>query len=53
MDQVTHLLISKGMFPRETKLIPLEWVSTMTEDEVFLRVEEHSVTELEDVSIVK
>jgi uncharacterized protein YrrD len=51
MDQVTHLLISKVMFPRETKLIPLEWVSTMTEDEVYLNVDENSVKELADVSI--
>ena len=51
MNQVTHLLISKGMFPRETKLIPLEWVSTMTEDEVYLSVEEHRVSELSDLSI--
>jgi uncharacterized protein YrrD len=51
MDQVTHLLISKGMFPQETKLIPLEWVSTMTEDEVYLTVEEPQVEELSDVSI--
>jgi uncharacterized protein YrrD len=51
MDQVTHLLISKGMFPRETKLIPIEWVSTMTEDEVYLQVDEHRVEELSDFSI--
>ena len=51
MDQVTHLLISKGMFPRETKLIPIEWVSTMTEDEVYLQVEEPRLEELSDVSI--
>jgi len=53
MDQVTHLLISKGMFPKETKLIPMEWVSTMTEDEVFLKVEEPRVEELSDVSITR
>jgi len=51
MDQVTHLLISKGMFPRETKLIPVEWVSTMTEDEVYLQVDEHRVEELSDFSM--
>ena len=53
MDQVTHLLISKGMFPKETKLIPLDWVSTMTEDEVYLQVDEHRVAELSDVSITR
>jgi len=51
MDKVTHLLISKGMFPKETKLIPMEWVTTMTEDEVYLQVDEHSVEELADVSM--
>jgi uncharacterized protein YrrD len=53
MDEVTHLLISKGMFPKETKLIPMEWVTTMTEDEVYLQVDEHSVEELADVSITR
>ena len=53
MDQVTHLLISKGMFPRETKLIPLDWVRTMAEDEVYLHVEEPRVKELADVSITR
>ena len=53
MDQVTHLLISKGMFPKETKLIPLDWVSTMTEDEVYLKVDENRVAELSDVSITR
>jgi uncharacterized protein YrrD len=50
-DQVTHLLISRGMFPKETKLIPMEWVARMEEDEVHLGVEEHRVKELADVSI--
>lgn len=53
MQHVTHLLISKGMFPQETKLIPMEWVTTMTDDEVYLQVDEHSVEELTDVSIAK
>lgn len=53
MDQVTHLLVSRGLFPKETKLIPMEWVSTMTEDEVHLEVAEHEVTELDDVSIAR
>jgi len=52
-DQVTHLLISRGMFPRETKLVPMEWVTKMTDEEVYLRVEEHWVKELADVSIAR
>jgi uncharacterized protein YrrD len=51
MDQVTHWLISTGKFPKETKLIPLDWVTTMTEDEVYLQVDKHRVAELSDVSI--
>lgn len=50
MQQVTHLLISKGMVPQETKLIPMEWVTTMTDDEVYLQVDERSVAALADVS---
>lgn len=53
MQHVTHLLISKGMFPQETKLIPMGWVTTMTDDEVYLQVDEHSVEELTDVSIAR
>ena len=52
-DQVTHLLVSRGMFPKETKLIPMEWVTTMTDEEVYLGVEEDTVKELADVSITK
>jgi len=52
-DQVTHLLISNGMFPKQTKLIPMEWVARMEEDVVHLRVEKHSVEELADVSITR
>ena len=52
-DQVTHLLVSRGMFPKETKLIPMEWVTTMTDDEVYLGVEEDTVKELADVSITR
>jgi len=53
VEQVTHLLISKGTFPKETKLIPMEWVARMEDDEVHLRAEEHSVKELADVSITR
>lgn len=53
MEQVTHLLVSRGMFPKETKLIPMEWVARMEDDEVHLRVDEHQVAELSDVSITR
>jgi len=49
VHQVTHLLISRGLLPKERKLIPMEWVARVEDDEVHLRVEEHSVKELADV----
>ncbi|HJR78591.1 MAG TPA: PRC-barrel domain-containing protein [Anaerolineales bacterium] len=52
LEQVTDLLISSGLFSKATKLIPMDWVRTMTDNEVYLRVEEHSVAELDDVSII-
>ena len=52
-DQVTHLLVSRRIFPKETKLIPMDWVTTMTDDEVYLGVEEDTVKELADVSITR
>lgn len=51
IDQITHLLVSRGMFVKEAKLVPVKWVMTMGEDEVHLRVKKDSVEELEDVSI--
>jgi uncharacterized protein YrrD len=37
-DRVTHLLISKGLFLKKTKLIPTTWISTVLEDEIHLLV---------------
>jgi uncharacterized protein YrrD len=51
LDHVTDLLVSTGTSSKETKLIPLDWVRTMTDDEVFLKVDEHSVAELDNVSM--
>jgi uncharacterized protein YrrD len=51
VDQVTHLLISTGMLLKKTKLIPIQWVAKMSENEVQLRVEADSVEKLADVSI--
>jgi uncharacterized protein YrrD len=49
--QITHLLISNGLIAREKKVIPIQWVMTMDEDEIHLRVEKSSIEELTDVSI--
>jgi uncharacterized protein YrrD len=37
-DQATHLLISEGWIFKEQKIVPLDWVKTVTEDEVQLYV---------------
>jgi len=37
-DQVSHLVISEGVILKERKRIPIEWVSTIMEDEVQLAV---------------
>lgn len=37
-NQATHLLISEGWIFKEQKVVPLEWVKTVTEDEVQLQV---------------
>lgn len=47
VDQITHLIVSKGMLSRESKRIPITWVKLMGEDEVHLRVKKASVEELE------
>ena len=43
MDQVTNMEISKGIFTKEWRLIPMKWVKSMGEDEVRLRVNEDSI----------
>lgn len=37
-DQVTHFLISEGWVFKEQRLIPIDWIKTVTEDEVQLYV---------------
>jgi sporulation protein YlmC with PRC-barrel domain len=49
-EQITHLLISKGMFAKTTKLIPIDWVERVNEDEVNLAVNKVSVDKLADTS---
>ena len=50
VDQVTHLLVSTGRFTKDAKLVPIEWVMAVGEDEIHLRVNKDSVEELADVS---
>ncbi len=49
VDQVTHLLISKGMLAKEMKLIPIQWVTLFGEEEVQLGVNESTIEGLEAV----
>ena len=37
-DRATHILVSKGLLLKETKLIPTTWISTVLEDEIHLLV---------------
>lgn len=37
-NQVTHFVISKGLFFKDHKLVPANWISSATEDEVRLTV---------------
>ncbi len=47
-EQVTHLLISKGLLFKHKKLIPIKWVSMVGEEEIHLRVKQAAVEELAD-----
>lgn len=49
VDQITHLLVSKGFIVKDTKLIPIQWVMILGENEVHLRVKKDSVDALEPV----
>lgn len=43
---VTHFLVSKGVFLKEKKMIPVEWIDKLTEDEVHLAVSSRLIEEL-------
>jgi uncharacterized protein YrrD len=47
VDQVTHLLVSRGLLTKETKLIPMKWVMMIGEDKVHLRVKKDTVENLD------
>jgi len=51
VDQVTDLLVSRGLFTKQAKLIPIHWVMMMGEDKVHLRVSRESVEDLADVPL--
>jgi sporulation protein YlmC with PRC-barrel domain len=45
-EKATHFLITKGLFTKEKKLIPMDWVGDIREDEVLLVLEEDVVDRL-------
>lgn len=49
-ERATHLLVSTGLFAKETKMIPITWVKLWGEDEVQLRVQKDAIEELADVN---
>ncbi len=45
-DQVTHFVIVKGMLAKEHRLIPVEWVDRLAENEVHLAIDSNAVERL-------
>lgn len=53
VDQITHLQISRGLLSKESKLIPIQWVKTVGEDEVQLLVRKESLEENDDFAALE
>jgi uncharacterized protein YrrD len=51
VDQITHLVMSTGMFTKELRLIPIRLVMTVEEDKVHLRVKKVSVEDKDTTPI--
>ena len=47
-NKTTHLLITKGLIFKSEKLVPVDWVNTFGEDEVFLSVNQGFLENLPD-----
>jgi uncharacterized protein YrrD len=47
-DTATHLLITKGLLNREKKLVPVDWIDQILEDEVSLVIQEDFIDNLPD-----
>ena len=47
-NRATHLLISKGLLFKENKLVPMNWVRTVEEEQVHLAVRSRLLEELPD-----
>ena len=46
-DRATYMLVSKGLLAKAHKLVPMEWVGLIDEDEVHLTVDPEKFDELE------
>ena len=51
VNQITHLLISRGIFSKDVKVIPIKWVMKIGEEGVYLRVNKDSVEGLDGIPI--
>lgn len=49
-DEATYLLVSSGLLSKEHKLIPIQWVMMVSEDEVHLRVKQATLEELANIT---
>lgn len=47
-DRATHFMISKGLLLKERKLVPVEWIGSLGEDEVRLAVGARIIEELRE-----
>lgn len=52
-DRITHLCISSRHGSKETKLIPIQWVKTLGEDEVRLRVKKDSIEAADELVAIE
>jgi len=51
VDRITHLLISRGFFKKQSKLIPIKCVQSLGEDKVHLRVKKTSIEDRDTTPI--
>jgi sporulation protein YlmC with PRC-barrel domain len=53
VDQVTHLLISRGIFSKEVNLIPSKWIFKIGEESVYLNVNKDSIEGMEGIPLAE
>jgi fatty-acyl-CoA synthase len=46
LNRATHLLITEGWLFKEKRLIPVEWISTVDEDEIRLGINAHNLAQV-------